>query len=195
MEDLINNCQQLFDENQGHRSPPLPPTPVGEPVPAFTYGTSHTKVTTVPPAALSTNAKRSSEDFTPPLPPRPANSIHPSLRANTSTPTKERKDFASTLSSLPEPQTVNGMKSSSPLTIITTPLGGDIESFMTYTSPNTTDTQTTPVSLQATLPPSPKTTASSVQLETTPVNPANTDKGEPQALPDISTPEKPMRQP
>jgi hypothetical protein len=81
------------------------------------------------------------------------------------------------------------MKPSSPLTIMT-PLGGDTESFTSYTFSNTTDTQTTPTSLQATLPPSPKTTASSVPLETTPVKPANTDNGEPQVLPDISTPDK-----
>jgi hypothetical protein len=193
MEDLINNCQQLFDENQGQRSPPLPPTPLGEPVPTFTYGTSHTKVTTVPPVALSTIVRRSSEDFTPPLPPRPTNSIHPSLRANTSTPTKERKDFAPTLPSPPESQTANGTKPSSPL-IFTTPLGGDTESFISYASPNTTDTQTTPMSSQATLPPSPKTTVSSVQPETTPIKPANTDNSEPRALPDITTPEKPLRQ-
>jgi hypothetical protein len=87
MEDLIHNVQILFDESTTHNSPPLPPTPVGEPVPSVVYGTSHTKVTSVLPGPSTSHTV--AEDFTPPLPPRPANSIHPSLRANPMSPNKE----------------------------------------------------------------------------------------------------------
>ena len=75
MEDLIENAQILFDEFVPPSSPPLPPTPGGEPPPAVTYGSSHTMVTL--PQAEVVQA-----DFTPQLPPRPANSIHPSARSN-----------------------------------------------------------------------------------------------------------------
>ena len=150
MEDLINHANVLFQTNN---SPPLPPAPAGEPVPAISYGSIHTRVTEMPPppvprpatpdkrpkelpphpgSSTSTSASTSaqvpsvtersdestshpppramtkatflaersedftlplrpvnkaallaerSEDFTPQLPPRPTNSIHPSLRA------------------------------------------------------------------------------------------------------------------
>jgi hypothetical protein len=105
MEDLINNAHILFQSNS---SPPLPPAPSGEPVPVLSYGSSHTKIADMaPPPELAPppsperrprasldqprasfdapgiyeRAGSHSEDFTPQLPPRPANSIHPSLRA------------------------------------------------------------------------------------------------------------------
>ncbi|PFH54752.1 hypothetical protein AMATHDRAFT_44554 [Amanita thiersii Skay4041] len=94
MEDLINNAQVLFDDNGGHHSPPLPPTPAGELAAQYSYGSKTTKIATVP-ASLSsltarpiaTNATNatslpSTQDFMPRLPPRPSNSIHPSSRAN-----------------------------------------------------------------------------------------------------------------
>lgn len=85
MEDLIIHSAILFDDQAGPRSPPLPPTPAGEPVPRFTYGSKTTKV--MPPTQPITSTVQSSpQDFTPRLPPRPGNSIHPSLRANPATP-------------------------------------------------------------------------------------------------------------
>ncbi|KAI0085663.1 hypothetical protein BDY19DRAFT_964989 [Irpex rosettiformis] len=111
MEDLINNANTLFQSNA---SPPLPPAPAGEPVPALSYGSQHTRLAEIPPPlpprpqspsvrrthslSVSPSPDRklqgngataraghastlSSEDFTPQLPPRPTNSIHPSLRA------------------------------------------------------------------------------------------------------------------
>lgn len=91
MEDLITHAYVLFDEHGAQHSPPLPPTPAGEPVPQITYGSKNTKVASVPPTP--TSSRLGPEDFTPRLPPRPANSIHPSLRANTSSPTKDRFDL------------------------------------------------------------------------------------------------------
>ena len=193
MEDLINNCQLLFDENAGHRSPPLPPTPVGEPVPTLAYGTSHTKVTTVPPAALLANIQKSSEDFTPPLPPRPANSIHPSLRANTSSPAKERRDLASPLPTLPELQTANGVKPYTPSALAAQLGGGEPEGPAFHERTSTIDSQSTPVSTQATLPPSPKTAATSILLETSQVNSANTDNDD-QPLPGTAPVEEQLRE-
>jgi len=76
MEDLIENAQTLFDEFIPTSSPPLPPTPGGEPVPIVTYGSSHTMVT------LPQTGEVQGGDFTPQLPPRPTNSIHPSARSN-----------------------------------------------------------------------------------------------------------------
>lgn len=72
MADLITHARTLFDDHHpGMSSPPLPPAPVGEPIPPLSYGTSHTKVAELAP-----------EDFTPRLPNRPQSSIHPSSRAN-----------------------------------------------------------------------------------------------------------------
>lgn len=76
MEDLIENAQTLFDERASHSSPPLPPTPGGEPVPDASYGSSHTKITVAQPGDAQ------GVDFTPQLPARPTNSIHPSARSN-----------------------------------------------------------------------------------------------------------------
>lgn len=94
MEDLIINAQALFDEQGGHYSPPLPPTPAGEPTPHYTYGSKTTRVASVPPTPnnIGLPTALSGNDFAPLLPPRPANSIHPSARANPS-PTKDRFDI------------------------------------------------------------------------------------------------------
>ncbi|KAH9486648.1 Rho GTPase-activating protein 15 [Psilocybe cubensis] len=86
MEDLILNASVLYDTEAGPSSPPLPPTPVGEPIPKVSYGSRMTKITTVPPIELST----SPQDFTPRLPARPNNSIHPSSRIIPSSPTKPK---------------------------------------------------------------------------------------------------------
>lgn len=86
MEDLIIHAHTLYDQPMAPNSPPLPPTPLGEPIPAFTYGSKTTKVTTVPPDALSSLLP---QDFTPVLPARPNNSLHPSSRAPNS-PSKSR---------------------------------------------------------------------------------------------------------
>jgi len=76
MEDIIDNADTLFDELFPPSSPPLPPAPVGEPVPVISYGSSHTSV------ALPDFGGAPGEDFTPQLPPRPPGSIHPSTRSN-----------------------------------------------------------------------------------------------------------------
>ncbi|EJF66392.1 RhoGAP-domain-containing protein [Dichomitus squalens] len=102
MEDLIVNAHILFQQS-GSSSPPLPSAPLNEPAAPVAYGSQHTKVlSSMPPPPVpasprkghkksaSTSTVRSSldvprphvpQDFTPQLPPRPANSIHPSLRA------------------------------------------------------------------------------------------------------------------
>ncbi|PPQ63698.1 hypothetical protein CVT24_004278 [Panaeolus cyanescens] len=77
MEDLILNCHILYVHEPPPSSPPLPPTPAGEPVPQISYGSKSTKISTVPPPPATTTP---SQDFTPPLPARPQNSIHPSSR-------------------------------------------------------------------------------------------------------------------
>ncbi|KAF9015462.1 hypothetical protein BDQ17DRAFT_1341106 [Cyathus striatus] len=92
MEDLIINAQVLFDDNTGQHSPPLPPTPVGEPVPAITYGSKTTKVSSLPPPPSDSVSFPTSVDFTPRLPARPAGSIHPSSRIQS--PTARRFDLA-----------------------------------------------------------------------------------------------------
>lgn len=103
MEDLITNAHILFQQS-GSNSPPLPSAPLNETAASITYGSQHTKVlSSMPPPPVPTSSRgghresssvstvRSSldvprpqvppQDFTPQLPPRPANSIHPSLRA------------------------------------------------------------------------------------------------------------------
>jgi hypothetical protein len=93
MEDLIVNAAVLFDDRApGVTSPPLPPAPVGQPTPNYAYGSAHTKVASVP-APLQTPVRhqpqsQSPEDFTPRLPPRPTNSIHPSSRTNPTSPSR-----------------------------------------------------------------------------------------------------------
>lgn len=78
MEDLIVHANTLYDTPAVPNSPPLPPTPAGEPVPPLTYGSKMTIVSTVPPMPSSISA----QDFTPSLPPRPNNSIHISSRVS-----------------------------------------------------------------------------------------------------------------
>ncbi|KAJ7456631.1 hypothetical protein FB451DRAFT_610867 [Mycena latifolia] len=92
MEDLIMHAHILYDDNAVHHSPPLPATPAGEPVPQLYYGSKRTHVATVPPSSPPNRADTASpQDFTPRLPTRPANSIHPSARANPPvSPTKDR---------------------------------------------------------------------------------------------------------
>ncbi|THH12879.1 hypothetical protein EW146_g7284 [Bondarzewia mesenterica] len=80
MEDLIENAQVLFDDRAPPSSPPLPPAPAGEPVPVYSYGSAHTKVSSVPVPDLPPRVAEN--DFAPQLPPRPTNSIHPSARHN-----------------------------------------------------------------------------------------------------------------
>ncbi|KAJ6574742.1 hypothetical protein B0H19DRAFT_1208325 [Mycena capillaripes] len=92
MEDLIMHAHILYDDNAMHHEPPLPATPAGEPLPEVYYGSKRTHVATVPPSSPPNRAATASpQDFTPRLPTRPANSIHPSARANPpASPTKER---------------------------------------------------------------------------------------------------------
>ncbi|KAG1828658.1 hypothetical protein EV424DRAFT_1591631 [Suillus variegatus] len=86
MEDMINNARDIFEDlPPAGNSPPLPAAPLGEPIPVYTYGSSHTKIGSVHPRPQS---PRSPEDFTPRLPIRPTGSIHPSLRANPASPTR-----------------------------------------------------------------------------------------------------------
>lgn len=89
MEDLILHAHILYDHDVAPHSPPLPPTPAGEPVPPVSYGTKRTKVGTIPSSA-DTLPPLLTQDFTPRLPPRPNNSIHPSGRGNTSSPSQAR---------------------------------------------------------------------------------------------------------
>ena len=105
MEDLITNAAVLFDDRApAAASPPLPPAPAGQPTPNYAYGSAHTKVASVP-APLPTLARQqpqtSSEDFTPRLPPRPTNSIHPSLRTNPTSPTKTSMEVLPVLPARP----------------------------------------------------------------------------------------------
>ncbi|KAF7367212.1 Glucosamine 6-phosphate N-acetyltransferase [Mycena sanguinolenta] len=82
MEDLILNAHILYDDHPVQHSPPLPATPAGD-IPDIYYGSKRTAVTTVPPSSPpKREATASPQDFTPRLPTRPANSIHPSARAN-----------------------------------------------------------------------------------------------------------------
>ena len=88
MDDLIIHAHLLYDHDVGQNSPPLPPTPAGEPIPEVTYGSKNTKVARVLPAEGPSPTPP--QDFTPPLPARPNNSIHPSARINSGSPTKSR---------------------------------------------------------------------------------------------------------
>jgi hypothetical protein len=101
MEDLISNAREIFeDPPPTSSSPPLPATPLSEPAPFYPYGSSHTRVGSVPPQPQS---PRLTEDFTPRLPVRPTGSIHPSLRANPTSPIRANMEIP------PLPSTVEGM--------------------------------------------------------------------------------------
>ncbi|KAF5375014.1 hypothetical protein D9758_000090 [Tetrapyrgos nigripes] len=92
MEDLITHAHTLFSDDQSAH--PLPPPPLGEPTPHYPYGSKTTKVANIPSPINVANSPSSPslpDDFTPRLPARPANSIHPSARGPSS-PTKERTD-------------------------------------------------------------------------------------------------------
>ncbi|KZS93245.1 RhoGAP-domain-containing protein [Sistotremastrum niveocremeum HHB9708] len=78
MEDMITFAGQLFDDQGTHQSP-LPPAPAGELPARYDYGSSYTQVATIPPKERVASGSRS-QDFTPQLPPRPSDSIHPSRR-------------------------------------------------------------------------------------------------------------------
>lgn len=105
MEDLILNAPQLFEEHPLSSSPPLPAAPAGEVPPVYQYGSSHTRIASVPPALQS---PRREEDFTPVLPPRPTSSIHPSLRANPVSPIRATAEIPP----LPRPHTLEEKLSS-----------------------------------------------------------------------------------
>lgn len=92
MEDLITHANVLFDDRI---TPvplhPLPPAPSNEPPANFGYGSSYTQFSSVPPREHRSGSQ-SSQDFTPQLPPRPSNSIHPSRRANISSRTTSESE-------------------------------------------------------------------------------------------------------
>jgi len=91
MEDMVSNAREIFeDPPPTSSSPPLPAAPPGEPAPFYSYGSSHTKFGSVPPRPQS---PRHTEDFTPRLPSRPTGSIHPSLRANPTSPIRANMDI------------------------------------------------------------------------------------------------------
>lgn len=87
MEDLIENAQILFDERV---EAPLPPYPAGESPMKAAYGSSHTKVSTMPPPQLTPRREMpppifpTPDDFSPILPSHPQTSIHPSARSGQS---------------------------------------------------------------------------------------------------------------
>ena len=123
MEDLIIHAHILFPEHPSHYSPPLPPTPAGEPVPVYPYGSKSTKVANVLPSTPSNNAAShamlSPQDFTPRLPARPTSSIHPSLRANPQSPTKAYHDNPPPLPSRAARSSQEGTPPSSPTALTT----------------------------------------------------------------------------
>jgi len=94
MEALIVHCHTLFDDQSNlapyASSPPLPPAPLGEPLPPFAYGSTYTKFSEYgsqpqinsPFPQTPVPQTSSGDDFAPQLPPRPPPSIHPSSRGN-----------------------------------------------------------------------------------------------------------------
>ena len=101
MEDLITHAPLLFDDGFTSvlREPPLPPAPSGEPKPRYDYGSSYTRSHTIPPRS------QDGQDFTPTLPPRPGQSIHPSRRTNPQPPKSDIFEQPS-ISPVPTPQSV-----------------------------------------------------------------------------------------
>jgi len=122
MEDLIFNAFILFDDRVPHAISPLPPAPVGQPTPNFAYGSAHTKVASVPPLQTTVRQQalpQSPDDFTPRLPLRPANSIHPSLRTNPTSPTTAGSQLLAPPVSMAVPATDNiSSSSSAPSTLV-----------------------------------------------------------------------------
>ncbi|KAJ4476619.1 hypothetical protein J3R30DRAFT_309536 [Lentinula aciculospora] len=103
MEDLINNAHALFSEDpKDTHTHPLPAPPPGEPTPVYSYGSKTTKIVSIPPPLRNVGLSPSAEDFTPKLPPRPTNSIHPSARGPSS-PTKERMNIDNSMGPPPLP--------------------------------------------------------------------------------------------
>jgi len=94
MEALIIHSHTLFDDQINPAlyasSPPLPPAPLGEPLPPFAYGSTYTKFSEYgsqpqinsPLPQTPTRQTSTGDDFAPQLPPRPPASIHPSSRGN-----------------------------------------------------------------------------------------------------------------
>ncbi|KAI0317997.1 hypothetical protein OF83DRAFT_1171488 [Amylostereum chailletii] len=95
MEDIILHAHMLFDDHLPPSSPPLPAAPLGEPTPVYSLGSSHTQFANISGSSLATPVEgapshplrtpispvsHAEPDFTPELPPRPANSIHPGAR-------------------------------------------------------------------------------------------------------------------
>jgi len=78
MEDLITRAGALFEDQGADSSPPLPAAPSDEPQAKVGYGSSFTHIATLPPH--SETSSESTDDFTPQLPPRPDDSIHPARR-------------------------------------------------------------------------------------------------------------------
>lgn len=78
MEDLITQASRLFEDHGADSSPPLPAAPPDEPQAKVDYGSSYTQITTLPPKVESSSTL--SDDFTPQIPARPDDSIHPSRR-------------------------------------------------------------------------------------------------------------------
>ncbi|KAI0735515.1 hypothetical protein C8Q76DRAFT_611686 [Earliella scabrosa] len=183
MEDLITHAHILFQPS-GSGSPPLPAAPLNEPAAPVTYGSTHTKVSNMPPPPVptsprkrghqktpSTSTPRSSvdaprpilqppQDFTPQLPPRPTNSIHPSLRAgpHASSPARQPPSiragqFFDEVVRVPTPQTsaapsqegsVNGSSSSLPPPL--PPRLGEEPSLSSASGTSTFTTSTAPTS-------------------------------------------------
>jgi hypothetical protein len=147
MEDLIIHAHILYDHDTAPHSPPLPPTPAGEPIPPVSYGTKRTKVATIPPIHTSETLSPllSPQDFTPRLPARPNNSIHPSSRAIPGSPTKLRAPLDKALPSTEVDVPEEDSPSSSPTA----------ESFITTTEETKDDINSINFPTQDTSPPTP----------------------------------------
>jgi hypothetical protein len=78
MEELIAQSSRLFEDQGTETSPPLPAAPADEPEVNIGYGSSYTQIITIPPEEQK--SQETMEDFSPQLPARPEESIHPSRR-------------------------------------------------------------------------------------------------------------------
>jgi hypothetical protein len=177
-EDLILNAHILFDEHpsQYPNSPPLPPTPAGEVALEISYGSKTTKVASVP-AKPQSPLPGSSQDFSPKLPPRPVQSIHPSSRGTPMSSTRPQAEIPSqtmivTQSSVSAPSSPSPVSTASEtddsLSYHDPELTGETES---QRRPSTSTgaaaaAPLSPPSLRKTkLPPTPKETPASSPLE------------------------------